>query len=482
MNGGQSIGTAAQRGALVLAAAMAATALASGPVSAETLQDALVQAYNTSPRLAAVRARLRATDESVAAAMSGWRPTLTLSGNVGESYVKSGSGSTSARAGTSGFTVNGERTTQPRSATLSLNENIYRGGRTEAAVNVADYNVKSDQALLLDTEQQVLLAAATAYMDVLRDQAVVELNVNNEKVLKRQLDAARDRFQVGEVTRTDVSQAEARLAGAHADLTAAEGALANSRTNYRAVVGSMPGTLQPTQPLAGLPANLKEAAALAGDKAFPVLEAAYIEQAARENVDLIFGELLPLVTVGGSVSDGRDQGQPGAFSKSAALTLNVTVPLYESGSVYARVRQAKEVASQRRGELDQQVRTAVQNATTAWDQLQTARAQLSSFSAQVNSNQIALNGVQQEAQVGQRTVLDVLNAEQELLIAQVNLVRARHDLVIATYSVRSAVGALTARDLKLPVDYYDYVKHYKDTRYRWFGTGIETEDRRTTGK
>ncbi len=475
MMGGYSVGTRTRRGALAAAAFALVTATA-GAAPAATLQDALVQAYNTSPRLAAIRARLRATDESVATAMSGWRPTLTLSGNIGENYTNSGSG------GRTSFGATGERTTEPRSASLSLNESIYRGGRTEAAVNQADFNVKSDQALLLDTEQQVLLAAATAYMDVVRDEAVVDLNGSNVKVLQRQLDATRDRFQVGEVTRTDVSQAEASLAGAHADLTAAEGTLANSRTNYLAVVGTMPGTLRPTQPLASLPANLKEATALAGDKAFPVLEASYTEQAARENVDLIFGELLPLVTVGGSLSDSRDNGIQGAFSKSAALTLNVTVPLYESGSVYARVRQAKEVASQRRGELDLAVRTAIQTATTAWNQLQTARAQLSSFTAQVNSAQIALNGIQQEAQVGQRTVLDVLTTQQTLLTAQVNLVRARHDLVIASYSVRSAVGALTARDLKLPVNYYDYVQHYKDTRYRWFGTGISTEDRRTTGK
>ncbi len=451
---------------IVLALGLATAA----PAPAETLQDALVQAYNTSPRLAAIRAQLRATDETVAQAMSGWRPTLTLSGSAGEDYSNSGGGFGSGR-----------RHTTPRSGSLSLNENIYRGGRTEAAISVADYNVKSNQALLFDTEQQVLLAAATAYMDVLRDQAVVELNINNEKVLQRQLDATRDRFQVGEVTRTDVSQAEASLAGAHADRTAAEGALANSRTNYRAVVGTLPGTLQPTQALGGLPANLKEATALAGDKAFPVLEAAYTEQAARSNVDLIFGELLPLVTVGGNLADGRDTSLPGSFSKTASLSLNVTVPLYESGSVYARVRQAKETAAQRRNELDQQVRTSIQNATTAWNQLETARAQINSFAAQVNSSQIALNGIQQEAQVGQRTVLDVLTTQQTLLTAQVNLVRARHDFVIASYAVRSAVGELTARDLKLPVDFYDYVRHYEETRDRWFGTGIKAEDQ-TTGK
>ena len=481
MNGGRIARTRKRLGAIACVAATVVAFGADRRASAETLQDALVQAYNTSPRIAAIRARLRATDESVATAMSGWRPTLTLSGNIGSSYTNSGSGSASSSRG-GGFSSSGRRHTNPRGASLSLTENVYRGGRTDAAVNVADYNVKSDQALLLDTEQQVLLAAATAYMDVLRDQAVVELNINNEKVLQRQLDATRDRFQVGEVTRTDVSQAEASLAGAHADRTSAEGALANSRTNYLAVVGSMPGTLQPTQPIANLPANLKEATALAGDKAFPVLEASYTEQAARENVDLIFGELLPLVTVGGTLSDNRDSGTPGAFSKSAALTLNVTVPLYASGSVYARVRQAKETAAQRRNELDQQVRTAIQTATTAWNQYQTARAQLSSFSAQVNSSQIALNGIQQEAQVGQRTVLDVLTTQQTLLAAQVNLVRARHDLVIATYSVRAAVGALTARDLNLPVNYYDYLEHYRETRYRWFGTGINTEDRTTSGK
>jgi TolC family type I secretion outer membrane protein len=446
-------------------------AAGAGMARAQTMEETLAQAYVYSADLAAFRARLRATDEGVAIAMSGWRPTVTFSANGGEGYRD---------AQGQGTGQNGFFHLDPRGDSLTLAQNLYRGGRTVASVRQADYLVQSDRATMLDLEQQVLLQAATAYMDVVREQAVLELNLNNERVLTRQLDATRDRFQVGEVTRTDVAQSESRLAAAKAARVASEGTLANSRATYVRLVGQAPGALKPVDPIEGLPASVSEANALAGDKAFLVQAARFTELAARENVDVIFGEMLPLVTLNGSVADSRETQTSTGRQKTGTVSVTATVPLYEAGSVQARTRQAKEVAAQRKNELDRQVRLSVQTATQAWDALLSARAQVTSFNAQVSSAQIALNGVEQEQQVGSRTVLDVLDAEQELLNAQVSLVRAEHDVVVQTYTLRSAVSGLTATQLQLPVAYTDVEKHYNETRNKFFGwwTSGESGDKK----
>jgi TolC family type I secretion outer membrane protein len=289
------------------------------------------------------------------------------------------------------------------------------------------------------------------------------------------LEATRDRFQVGEVTRTDVSQAESRLSAATAARVAAEGTLATSRATYVRVIGTLPGILRPAPPLDGLPSSVQEANAFASDKAFPVVAAKYTELAARENVDVVFGEMLPLVTLNGSLADARETNTATGRTKSATLSVTATVPLYEAGSVAARTRQAKEVAVQRRMDLDRQTRVSVQSATTAWDALVSARAQVIAFDSQVKAAQIALEGVQQEQLVGSRTVLDVLDAEQELLNAQVNLVGAQRNVGVQTYTLRAAVGTLTAQQLALPVQLYDHEKHYNETRYRWFGLSTNDE-------
>jgi outer membrane protein/adhesin transport system outer membrane protein len=456
------------RGVGRIAAAAVALALVSAlPAAsfAQTMEETLAQAYVYSADLAAFRARLRATDEGVAVAMSGWRPTLTLSANAGQGWRDSQGSSTG----------NGRDHLDPRGGSLTLAQNLYRGGRTTASVRQADYLVQSDRAALLDLEQQVLLQAATAYMDVVRDQSVLELNENQERVLTRQLEATRDRFQVGEVTRTDVAQSESRLAAAKAARVAAEGTLANSRAAYVRLVGQAPGTLKGADPLDALPASVGEAGAIAADKAFLVQSARYTELAARENVDVIFGEMLPLVTLNGSVADSRETTTPTGRAKTATVSVIATVPLYEAGSVAARTRQAKEVAAQRRKEVDRQARLSVQTASQAWDALVSARAQVVSFNAQVDAARIALNGVQQEQQVGSRTVLDVLDAEQELLNAEVNLVRAQHDVVVQTYALRAAVASLTARQLALPVTLFDVERHYNETRTRFFGLSTVDE-------
>lgn len=438
---------------------------ASAPAFADTLEDALIQAYRNNPSLLAERARLRATDEGVAQAISNWRPTVTVSGDVGKQRVDSES-----------VTSSGVSNRTPYGGSLQVSQNIYRGGRTTAATRRAEKLVQSDRARLSGAEQAVLLSAATAYVDVVRDQGVIALNINNEKVLSRQLEATRDRFRVGEVTRTDVAQAESRLARAKADRIRAEGDLVSSRAVYQNVTGAAPGKLEPAGPLGGLPGDEADAVALARTKAFAVIQADNTERAALDQVREVTGELLPLVTVTGSLSENHNNTSSDNQSETAAITARVSIPLYQSGSVSSRVRAAKQIVVQRRNERNQAVRDAVEAATRAWEALQTAQAQIVSFTAEARASGIALEGVEQEARVGSRTVLDVLDAEQELLNARVSLTRAKRDEVVATYQLRAAVGRLTAESLGLEVDYYDPGRHYDGVRNKWFGTRIDGEN------
>ncbi|MEE8122945.1 MAG: TolC family outer membrane protein [Alphaproteobacteria bacterium] len=438
--------------------------LVAGTARAETLTEALARAYNNNPTLLAARAQLRATDEEVPQALSNWRPTVTLSGDIGREREDSSTGFAS-----------GVNYTTPRTARATVSQPLFRGGRTIAEVRRAENEVRAERARLHSTEQDVLLSAVRAYMDVFRDAAVVALNVKNEQRLRRQLQAARDRFEVGEVTRTDVSQAQARLARATADRIQAEGDLISSRAVYRNIIGEVIGKPSSPSPLEGLPANEEEALSLAGAQNPDVVTADFNEKAARDNIKEVGGELLPELNLRATVTASKDTRSPDSKRDSAEVMAVLTVPLYQAGSVYSRLREAKEVAGQRRLELDEARRNAREAATRAWESLQTERARVRSFEAEVRANEIALEGVQQEALVGSRTVLDVLDAEQELLDAQVNLVRSQRDETVAGFALKSAIGQLTARNLELPVKLYDFERNYRAVRDKWFGSRKKTD-------
>lgn len=430
---------------------------------AETLEEALARAYETNPTLLAQRAQLRSVDEGVSQALSGWRPTVSVTGDVSrqQSYNNTRSSPTS-------------RYLSPYGASLDVTQPLYNF-TTSPSVARAENQVRAERAALLSSEQQVLQSVIDAYTAVLRDQAIVELNGNNERVLQRQLDATNDRFRVGEVTRTDVSQAEARLAQATADLVLAQGNLAASRAVYRNVIGVNPDNLVVPPPLANLPATQVESQTLAVANNPDVKAAEFTELAARDNVKAIEGELWPELNLVGSLSADEHSAGDDTHANAATITAELSVPLYTAGSVAARVRAAKQTADQRREQLDQARRDAEETATRSWEALETARASLRALDAQIRSSQIALEGVQKEALVGSRTVLDVLNAEQELLNARVNLVVARRTEVSASYQLKAAVGNLTARDLTLPVQLYDEERNYRGSRNRWWGTDIEGE-------
>jgi TolC family type I secretion outer membrane protein len=345
---------------------------------------------------------------------------------------------------------------------------LYRGGRSVAQRDQAENLVRAGRAQLLSTEQLVLLQAVTAYVNVLRDIAVLELTKNNQDVIGEQLTATRERFDVGEVTRTDVSQAESRLAQANADRTQAEGNLTSSRAVYRQIIGMAPGTLTVPELPSGLPSGEEETIALSENNP-TVTQVIFLERAARDGTDVVFGELLPTVSLIGQLAATDEVSSADRSSNSASIFAQVVIPLYQAGNVESRVRESKQLTAQVRQQLDEARRQVTQDATTAWQTLETARAQIESFRAQVESTRTALEGVQQEQSVGLRTVLDVLDAQQEVLSAEVSLVQARRDHLVAAYATLAAVGTLTAADLQLAVEIYDPDAHYREVRDKWWG-------------
>ncbi len=449
-------------GPRLIAAALAAAAFVVAPGSGrtETLAEALAQAYQNNPRLLSQRAQLRATDEQVPQALSNFRPTITGRANIGKSNVKAESSFFSSKENRS-----------PRAVGANISQPIFRGFRSFAQVRQAEATVRAERARLRGVEQEVFLAGATAYVNVVRDEAVLELNTNNEQVLRRRLQATRDRFEVGEVTRTDVAQAEARLARAIADRIQGRGTLESSRANFENVVGHRPSKLSQPAERAGLPVSLAEAIEIAIDNNPDVVAAGFTEQAARHQVNNVFGELLPTITLEGDVSKSNDASTKKSKNTTFSVTARLSVPLYQSGSVSSRVREAKQQASQRRTEIATARRNAIEAATRAWETLQTARARIVALRSEVRANEIAHEGVTQEAAAGLRTVLDVLDAEQELLDSRVGLVRVRRDDVVARFELWLAMGRLTAADLKLSVENYDANAHYQSVRGQIFGTG-----------
>ncbi len=437
--------------------------------AAETLEEALSAAYRNNPTLLAARAKLRAADEGVNQALSGWRPTFSVDGDVGVEAARSNSTTTDR----------GQHREQ-KSLTFNLDQSLYKGGRTVAATRGAENEVRAERVRLNGTEQKVLFAAAKAYMDVVRDQAVLELNVSNEQVLRRQLQATRDRFEVGEITRTDVYQAEARLAGSTADRIKSEGNLEISRAAYRNVIGRTPGKLSRPEKSGDLPAAKEEAVKAALEGNWDLRAADFNARVGSDSVDQIKGELLPSLDLSGSASRSLNAVGEDSRSDSYKALLTLSVPLYQSGSVYSRLREARQKAAELRRRTDQARRDAVEAATRAWERLQTTRARINSFKSQIKAAKVALEGVQREASVGSRTVLDVLDAEQELLNARVSFVGAQRDEVVAVFDLMSAMGRLTAKKINLPVDLYDPQGHYRNVRSKWTGgtsSGDVTEEK-----
>ena len=423
---------------------------------AQTLEEALVAAYLTNPDLQAQRAALRATDELVPQALSDWRPTVAIDSAAIATDVDSSNG---------GGSFN---TTQ---AGIALDQQIYSGGETTANTTRAENLVRLERARLVAFEQQVLLDAVTVYTNLLAAEAVLDFAIQNENRLLRQLQATRDRFEVGEVTRTDVAQAEARLSGATADRVRAEGELTAARADYRRVINQEPARLVVPDPLRAVPESETRAQQIA-EVSNPNITAAQFDlAAARADVDVALSALLPRLSVRGELTYAEEPNQILDWQREASIGANLTVPLYQGGGEYARVRQTKQTVRQREDDLDAAYRAVRNEVTAAWQALLTATTQIGSISEQVRANEIAVEGSRQEALGGQRTTLDVLDQESDLFQSQVNLVQARRDQIVASYRLKAAVGELTVVGINLPVEPYDPEAYYLDVRNRLFGLG-----------
>ncbi len=438
-------------------------ASASVPAHADTLKEALSMAYASNPQLLEQRAFLRSVDQGVAQALSGWRPTITVQGDATLTHRNN-------------YEIGGDPQDdtwrQGRSASIVLKQPVFTGLETVNDVDRAKNEVMAGREGLKSVEQTVLLDAVTAYLDVWRDMAVVELRTNNEQVLMRQLEAARDRFEVGEITRTDVAQSEARLSRARADKVSAEGDLQITRATYERVIGKMPDAVDKVPLLANLPdalpVLLEQALAANPD----LRQADFSALADADNIGVVRSDLLPELNLVASAAKYWDRSTVSDESNEYEVGATLSIPLYEAGEVYAKVRKAKETAAQSRKALERVRRQVVETATSAWESLVSAQAQITAYQEEVRASEIALDGVRREAEVGSRTVLDVLDAEQELLDARVNLVRAERDVVLASYQVHSAMGQLTADYLELDGPRYDPTRNYDDHSGSWFGTGV----------
>jgi outer membrane protein len=455
-------------------AAVAALTLACGVGAgrADTIEAALVRAYQSNPQLNAQRASVRATDETVPQALSGYRPRVAITASVGEQYTDTLS-VTRGAANTSYTNLHGNNA--PRSIGATVTQNVFNGYQTANRTRAAESQVSAAREGLRVLEQTVLLSAATIYMDYLRDSAIVEVQRSNVRVLEQTLKQVRDRFSVGEVTRTDVAQSEAQLAAGNTQLLTAESNLTTTRANFRRIIGNEPTALAPGAPVDRfLPATLPGA-----------IEAGMINNpnvtAAMHGIDVSFlnvkvaeGALFPTVNLVASVQQSYESTLVLLRSFGASVAAQVTVPVYQGGSEYALIRQSKETLAQQRLVLDQTRDQTRATVTQNWGQLQAAKAQIASAQAQVTASETALNGVREEARVGQRTTLDVLNAQQALVNARVNIVTAQHDRVVASYSVLAAIGRLAPAVLGLGTNVYDPSVHYHQVRDAW--SGVRTPD------
>ncbi|MBL8573193.1 MAG: TolC family outer membrane protein [Hyphomicrobiaceae bacterium] len=441
--------------------------------SAQTLLDALSSAYTNNPSLNAARAQLRSTDESVGIAKSQGRPQISAS-------VSASSGGTDFRSAFTRPTRSVFADSHSTNLSLEIVQPLYAGGRISNGIGRAEAFVRAKREVLRNTEQDVLFDASQAFMEVIRDSALVSLRESNQRFLSEQVRAARDRFQVGEGTRTDVAQAEARLQEAVAQVNAARANLNTSRAIYRQVIGSDPKKLNPASPVEKLiPKSLDDAMGRAQREHPGILASIHNVDAAMLNVKIAEGALLPTVSLSGSVTQSWTGGESATstnFSTNRQVGVRASIPLYQGGGEYAEIRKAKEDLGDARIQVDvvrDRVRAGV---VTAWGQLQSATASIAAARAQVEASQLALNGVIEEQRVGQRTTLDVLNAQSELVNARVQLVQAETNRVIAAFGVVSATGRLNSEAMTLKVAHYNPVEHYEAVTDKWIG--LRTPDGR----
>ena len=440
------------------------------PALADTIEAALVRAYQNNPQLNAQRAQVRIIDENVPQALAGYRPQAAVTASLGYQYTD-----TNSVAPGFGGEIHG--TEPPRSAGATVTQTLYNGNQTANKTRAAESQVSGAREALRVLEQTVLLSAATIYMDYLRDAAIVEVQKSNTRVLEETLIQTRARTELGELTPTDVAQAAAQLAAGKTQQLTAEANLTTTASNFRRIIGNEPQQLAPGSPVDRfLPATLPGAVSLSLTQNPNVTATMFGIDVNYLQVKINEGALLPTVTLQASVQQAYEQAQVLYRSFGASATAQLSVPVYQGGAEYSLIRQSKETLAQQRYNLDTIRDQSRANVVTAWGQLVAGKAQVSSAQTQVTASEIALNGVRDEARAGQRTTLDVLNAQQALVNARVALVTAQHDRVVASYAVLNAVGRLSPQVLHLATSAYDPSAHYHQVRDKWIG--VRTPDGR----
>jgi outer membrane protein len=456
-----------------LAIVAIAGAAFSHATQAQTIESALVQAYQSNPSLNSQRAAVRAIDEGVPQALAGYRPRVSLTASVGEQYWDT---RTLLTSGTSPYLSLAGIVT-PSSFGITSTQTLFNGFQTANKTRQAESQVFAAREMLRTSEQTVMLSAVTAYMNLLRDSAILDLQKRNVEVLQEQLRQIRDRFNVGEVTRTDVAQSESRIAAGRSQVLSAEANYKTSAAIYRQVIGSEAGKLTAGTPVDRFAPNALPGAVAAGNAQHPTVTAAqYNVDIAEYQVKVAEGALLPTVSLQGNVSKNYLSTQTALETMTGSLIGQISVPLYQGGAEYSAIRQAKETLGQRRIDLDTARDQARQTVVQSWGLLEAAKGNILATQSQVQAAEVALNGVREEARVGQRTTLDVLNAQQELVNARVALVGAQRDRVVASYTLLAAVGRLAPQVLGLRVANYDPQVHYSQVRDSWIG--VRTPDGR----
>ncbi len=467
------------RFSVYLTAATAAAAAVCGPAQSQTLMDALAAAYDTNPTLEAQRAQLRATDEQLAQVRALILPNITGNASIGRSHTE-GLSIFEFGTGEPVETPIPGRTSEPKTYSLTVSQPLFDGGAFGAGRRQVQANIGQQEEVLRATEQSVLLDAVSAYMDVLRAGRVVEIRISNVDVLIDEQRAAGNRFDLGEVTRTDVAQADSRLALARAELITAQSTLQQQRAAFARIVGFPPGTLAPPPDLPAMPDTLDTAINTALGLNPQLIAASFAEEAAQRSVGVAKSDLWPDVTLDGSLNRREDTSFTGDYTDSYSVTATLRVPLFTGGRERSEVREAKQLATRARHQLDQTRRETVEQVTAAWSSWVAAREVVVSAQSAVEATDLAAEGVGREAEVGLRTTLDALNAEQEALTARVTLAGAERDSYVAAHQLLAAMGMLNVEYLDIPVARYDPRAYLDDVVNDWpenlISTSTEQDD------
>lgn len=447
------------------AAALSGVALsvffAVSPAHAESLAEAMRSAYKKNPTLRADRARQRDIDELVPLAKSGWRPTIN-----GSAVAKRDWSNTDVTRSTANSSLN---------LNIQLSQPIFRGFKTVESVKSAKATVEAGRQQLLATEQAVLFNVVSAYLAVVRDRQILAIRQQNVRNLQKQAKAAAARFEVGEVTRTDVSQSRARVSGAESEVAASRSSLENSIAAYIAVVGYKPGKLKYAH-LGKIPGSLEKALSISQEINPQILAASWVHDASEHDVEVAKGDLLPQLSLEASASRTIQPQKGVDWSNNASVAGVLSVPIYQAGREYVAIRRAKQVSSQRKIQIIEATREVRRQVTAAWYAITSSRQAIASAKSQVAAAVLALDGINQEYAVGSRTTIDVLNAEQEVLNARLGLINAEYAKVLSSYQLLQAMGKLTARHLGLGGHIYDPAEHYSTVKDKWIGQDVDTLD------